>query len=80
MIDEFEAIIAAEDAAALADVEKDLTFMAAAGRDDVLAVLALIEKTFDGGEDPRLVAGMNALQRINCRPTDGTAQVKLLCT
>lgn len=36
----------------------------AAGEGDGLAVLALIEKTFDGGEDPRLIAGVDALKRI----------------
>lgn len=56
--------LAAEDAAALADVEKDLAFFAAAGEGDGLAVLALIRKTFDGGEDPRLVAGVESLERI----------------
>lgn len=67
MTEEFEALIAAEDAAALADVEKDLAFMAAASPGDTLAVLALIRKTFDGGEDPRLLAGIQALVRI-CSP------------
>ena len=57
--------LAAEDAAAMADVEKDLAFLRAAGGGDGLAVLALIEKTCDGGgEDPRLLAGIEALRRI----------------
>lgn len=59
-----KASLAAEDAAAMADVEKDLAFLRAAGEGDGLAVLALIEKTFDGGEDPRLLAGIDALRRI----------------
>lgn len=56
-------LIAAEDAAAQADVEKDLAFLRSASEGDGPAVLALIEKTFDGGEDPRLVAGIKALKR-----------------
>jgi hypothetical protein len=60
--------LAIEDAAALADVEKDIEFLNVAGRGDGLAVLALIDKTLDGGEDPRLLAGLDALRRILARP------------
>ncbi|MFB9953410.1 hypothetical protein ACFFP0_31620 [Rhizobium puerariae] len=56
--------LAAEDRAAQEDVAKDIAFLRAAGEGDGLAVLALIEKTFDGGEDPRLIAGIEALRRI----------------
>ncbi len=38
--------------------------MRAAGPGDGPAVLALVERIFDGGEDPRLIAGIAALWRI----------------
>ncbi len=63
-MDVMQASLDAEDAIAQADVEKDLAFLKAAGASDGVAVLALIRKTFDGGEDPRLVAGIEALDRI----------------
>lgn len=65
-----KANLAAEDRAAQADVEKDIAFMGAAGPATALPVLALVEKTFDGGEDPRLTAGIAALWRI-VSPTPG---------
>ena len=59
--------LAIEDAAAMADVEKDIEFMSLAGQGDGLAVLALIDKTLArDGEDPRLLEGLNALRRILC--------------
>lgn len=58
--------LALEDAALQADIGKDLEFMRLAGRADGLAVLALIDKTLDGGEDPRLLAGLDAFRRIFC--------------
>lgn len=62
--------LALEDAAAMADVEKDIEFMSLAGPADGLAVLALIDKTLDGGEDPRLLAGLDACRRIFCRSSN----------
>jgi hypothetical protein len=54
----------------LAGVDKDLFFIAD-GEGDGLAVLALIRKKFDGGEDPRLVAGVESLRRIIQTLNDG---------
>jgi hypothetical protein len=58
------ASLAAEDAADVAHVEKDLPFLRTVGEGDGFAVLPLIEKPFKGGEDPRLVAAIDALPRV----------------
>lgn len=55
----------AEDDAAQADVAADMALIEGAKTlDDAKRILAIIEKTYDGCEDPRLTAAVTALKRI----------------
>ena len=59
--------IANEFAAGLAEAERHIEFLEIAGPEDLAAVVAIMARAVDSDADPRLVAGVAALQRVLVR-------------